>query len=92
MKKFLFFCICLATMFFCSSCRNASKYADDVLKYADDTFEKVSKKGVKVKKVPKVEEQICTNCNGLGRVYDINGYQYVCSNCNGDGKVMSIKR
>lgn len=69
------------------SCRQASKYADDAIKYVDDYADDVikGKKNLGIKKAPR--EKICNSCHGSGRVYDAYGFIYQCSNCGGDGKV-----
>ena len=62
--------ICIST-----SCRNAGKYADDIIS---------GRKNIKIKRPPK--QKVCSDCHGSGSVY-IYGNWYECSNCDGDGKV-----
>lgn len=67
-----------------TSCRNASRYADDIWRAVDDKIDD----GIRIKppkKMPK--EKTCGTCRGSGYVYDVYGYRYECSNCGGDGKV-----
>ncbi len=72
------------SLFLTTSCRNASRYADDIWRAVDDKIDD----GIRIKppkKMPK--EKTCGTCRGSGYVYDVYGYRYECSNCGGDGKV-----
>lgn len=66
------------------SCRQASKYVDDV---CDDiiNFIKIRPPRPKIRDIP--QEKDCSSCHGNGRIYDAYGYGYECTNCGGDGKV-----
>ncbi len=70
-----------------TSCRQAAKYGDDVIKVVDDKVDDAIK-GYKPK--PKPGRQVikdCPNCVN-GRAYDpyYNVY-YNCSNCGGEGRI-----
>ena len=85
MKKinlFVLLTLSLAFMGITPSCRNASRYADDVLNKVDDVGSRCSRP----KRPPR--QQKCNQCNGTGKVYDIYWNAYKCSNCGGDGKVL----
>ena len=88
MKKlnlFVLLALSLAFMGITLSCRNASKYADDVWKAVDDKVDDIGKGRKGPKRPP--QQKKCNQCNGTGKVYDIYWNAYNCSNCGGDGKV-----
>lgn len=67
-----------------SSCRNAAKYADDVVKIVDDKADDAAKNYK-----PKPRRRTCSDCGGRGSVYNsyYNCYQE-CQGCGGDGIVV----
>lgn len=81
-KSAMIFLILTMTCCICSSCRNAGKYADDVLKAVDDKVDDIK---FRPKKAPR--QKTCSQCNGSGKVYDAYWNAYECSKCGGDGKV-----
>ena len=89
MKKlfYLLLLICLNSTLIgvTSSCRQASKYADDVWKAADDKIDDVYRSRKSGPKKPPRKKR-CKECNGTGIIYDYWG-AYECSRCDGEGTV-----
>lgn len=84
-KRILTALLAVSVLGFASSCNRASKYADDVVKYADDKIDDYLHGGKSIK--PKPKPKRCSSCNGTGYVHDVYYNRYQCSNCGGDGIV-----
>ena len=67
-KLFLAFCMCSMFIGLFSSCKNASKYADDIWKS-------------KTKNIKPPRKNPCKKCNATGNVYDVNWNLHDCPNC-----------
>lgn len=85
-RLFLAIVILVISMGATTSCRNASKYVDDIWRAVDDKIDD----GVRIKPPRKpIKQQQCNQCNGSGRVFNpYDGIVYECDKCGGDGKVI----
>lgn len=84
-RLFLAIVILMVSMGTATSCRNASKYVDDVWRAVDDKLDD----GIRIKPKKPMTQQKCDQCHGSGRVYNpYDGMFYECNKCGGDGKVI----
>lgn len=85
MKKTFIILIVCCSFSVLQSCRNAGKYADDVIKVIDDKADDLGKGSYGPKRAPRPKQ--CSQCNGTGVVFDAYMNRYQCNNCGGDGEV-----